>query len=170
MTWRALSHCLLVLLAGCAATGSSLKDVFPPGSVAAPWVLQDEVWTGSFEEASDGLGADAATWQAFGPQHVWLAVYTHEEGANRCLKVRCFALGSSQEARRAFAKLQPAEAAAFQYGDTGCWVEGGVLLQWGRLVIEIFGPDTSWGSQAHSALLAGFIAKRMPPELPENPR
>jgi len=37
-------------------------------------------------------------------------------------------------------------------------------------VVEIFGRDASWASQVQSAMLATFIAKRMPPGLSDNPR
>ncbi len=165
-----LGFVLLVLVAGCASAARSVVDVFPPGSTAAPWVLQNEVWVGRLEEAAPALGDDAAFWSEQAPQQVWLAVYCHEELPGRCVKVRCFGLSSREAARRAFEALQPPQARVFKYGDAGCWTDIGVLFRWGRLVVEIFGGDASWTSQMQAALLATFIAKRMPAGLPEDPR
>jgi hypothetical protein len=160
----------LFLVAGCASPARSVVQVFPPGSTVAPWLLQHDVWTGRLDEAAPALGGDVAFWHQWKPEQVWLAVYCHEEVLERCLKVRCFALPSRAAARQAFEALQPQGARPFKYGDAGCWTDIGVLIQWGRLVVEIFGGDASWNSQVQAALLATFIAKRMPAGLPENPR
>jgi len=161
---------LSLLVGGCAVPARSVLDVFPPGSTAAPWVLQHEVWVGTLDDAAPALGSDAVFWHARQPARVWLAVYSHEDMPDRYLKVRCFALPTRDAARAAFDALQPAQARGFRYGDAGCWTDVGVLVQWGQLVLEIFGDDASWSSQMQAALLATFIAKRMPPELPEDPR
>ncbi len=161
---------LVILLGGCTSPARFVVDVFPPGSTAAPWLLQQEVWTGRFADAAQALGDDATFWSAQAPERLWLAVYCHEDVPDRCLKVRCFALSSRDAAQRAFDALQPPQARPFKYGDAGCWTDLGVLFQWGRLVVEIFGVDASWSSQMQAALLATFIAKRMPAGLPENPR
>ncbi len=137
--------------------------------MAAPWVLQDKVWVGSFEEAAPALGDDATLWREREPKRAWLAVYCHEEAPERCLKVRCLSFGSTGSAQRAFEAWRLVGAKPFKYGDAGCWTEIGVLFRWGRLVFEIFGTDASWGSELQSAMLATLIAKRMPAGLPENP-
>jgi hypothetical protein len=159
-----------LLVAGCTSPVRSLTEVFPPGSTAAPWVLQQEVWSGNLNAAAPALGDDATFWREHGPARVWLAVYCHEDLSDRCLKVRCFALPSVLVARQAFHALQPLEARPFTCGDLSCWTDIGVLIHWGRLVLEIFGGDASWSSQLEAALLATYIAKRMPAGLPENPR
>jgi hypothetical protein len=167
---RLAGFAVLALVVGCAAPARCVVEVFPPGSTAAPWLLQNEVWTGHLSDAAPALGDDAAFWHDYAPEQVWLAVYCHEDVAERCLKVRCFALPSRAIARRAFEALRPLNARPFKYGDAGCWTEIGVLFRWGRLVAEVLGGDASWSSQVQAALLATFIAKRMPPGLPENPR
>jgi hypothetical protein len=167
---RGLGLPLLMVVCGCAAPARSIVEVFPPGSVAAPWVLQNEVWAGDFEAAAPALGDDAALWREYAPLRVWLAVYTHEDSPKRCLKVRCFVLASREDARRGFEAQRPVDVQPLKYGDAGCWTDIGVLFWWGRLVVEVFGPDASWASQVQSAMLATFIAKRMPLGLIENPR
>jgi hypothetical protein len=161
---------LLIAVAGCTSPVRSVVEVFPPGSMAAPWVLQNAVWTGRLDEAAAGLGNDTAFWREREPGQIWLAVYAHEDVPAQSLKVRCFALPTRDAARSAFEALRPAGARAFRCGDAGCWTDIGVLVQWGRLVLEVFGDDASWGSQMQAALLATFIAKRMPAGLPESPR
>lgn len=161
---------LSLLCAGCAANRPAVRDSFLPGSMAAPWLLRDEVWTGSFDEAAPALGDDADTWRKFGPTHAWLAVYCHETRPQRCLKVRGLAFPTADEARQAFEEFRPLDAKPFQCGDIGCWTQVGVLFQWGRLVFDIFGGDASWGSQAESSMLAVFIARRMPAGAPDNPQ
>jgi hypothetical protein len=170
MSWRGVGLPLLAVVSGCVGPARSVTEAFPAGSLAAPWVLQSGVWSGSFEEAAAALGDDVAVWREYSPARAWLAVYCHEDALERCLKVRCFALASQEDARQAFEAVRPLGAQPFKYGDIGCWTEIGVLFQWGRLVIEVFGPDASWGSQVQSAMLATHIAKRMPPGLLENPR
>ncbi len=59
---RSLCVLLPLVLAGCAAMPRTVVEAFPPARVATPWVLQDEVWVGSFEEAAPALGEDAGTW------------------------------------------------------------------------------------------------------------
>ncbi len=105
-----LGFLLLVPVAGCTLSPRSLVEVFPPGFTAAPWLLQKEVWAGSFAEAAPALGDDAACWSERSPGQVWLAVYCHEDMPDRCLKVRCLALPSREAARAAFDALRPAEA------------------------------------------------------------
>ena len=161
---------LLLCCAGCATPARSVSEAFPPARVGTPWVLQDRVWSGAFDEATDALGRDAGEWGAFNPQRVWLARYCHEEKPALCLTARCFAFESSDQARRAFEAFRPPDAKPFQCGEEGCWTEIGVLYRWGRLVCDVFGQEASWGSEVHSSVLAGFIAKRMPPGAPDDPR
>jgi hypothetical protein len=160
----------LLVVSGCTARNTSIADAFPPGSMATPWVLQGEVWSGSFDDAAPALGDDAATWGQFAPVRVWLAVYCHENAPERCLKVRCLAFATPEDAQQAATAFCTPGAAAFSYGDGGCWTQIGVLFRWGRLVLDIFGGDTSWGSEVQSAMLAAFFVKLMPAGLPGNPR
>jgi hypothetical protein len=161
---------LALVCAGCAANRLTISDAFPPGSMADPWVLQGEVWTGSFDEAAPALGDDTEKWREYGPTRAWLAIYCHETEPQRCLKVRCFAFPAAENAREAFDEFRPFDAKPFQCGDGGCWTEVGVLFHWGRLVFDIFGGDASWGSQVESSMLAVFIAQRMPAGAPDNPQ
>lgn len=160
----------VALWTGCAAPQARVIAAFPPVAAAYPWVLQDEVWSGTFEDAAPALGADADAWRAHEPRRVWLARYCHTDHAEQGLTIRCFAFDSPDRARRAFQAFRPPAAKAFDCGDAGCWTSIGVLFQWGRLVFDVFGPDASWGSELQSAVLAGHLAKRMPPGAPEDPR
>jgi hypothetical protein len=161
---------LLLGCAGCAAERRSVAEAFPPGSVASPWRLQGEVWCGTLDEAAAALGNDADRWRELGPTRVWLAVYRHEDKPAQTVTVRCFAFETADAARRAYDAVRPADAQAYEAGDAGCWTEIGVLFQWGRLVLDVFGHDASWGSQVQASLLAAFITKRMPPGAPGNPQ
>jgi hypothetical protein len=161
---------LLLLCVGCAQTRRPVTAAFPPAVVAWPWILQEEVWSGSFDEAAPGLGEDAEKWREHHPTRVWLAIYRHERDPQRRLTVRCFAFESSGSARAAFESFRPIDAKAFDAGDAGCWSGVGVMFRWGRLVLEVFGPDASWSSETQSSLLATFLIKRMPAGAPEDPR
>jgi hypothetical protein len=170
---RALAAAFVGLLAacsGCASQRARVIDAFPPAAVAHPWVLRGDIWSGTLDDAAPALGTDVDAWRAHGPQRVWLAKYCHAEHADQCLTVRCFALDSPDHARRAFQTFRPPTAKPFDCGDAGCWTSIGVLFQWGRLVFEVFGPDASWGSEIQSAMLAGHLAKRMPPGVTEDPQ
>lgn len=166
----AIAASLAVLLTSCASRQRTLVEAFPPGSVAAPWTLDGAVWSGTLAEAAPGLGPDADTWEVFHPTRVWLAKYRHEDKPDRLLTVRCFAVASADDAREAVARFRPAGAKPVSFGDEGYWTELGVLFRWGRLVIEVFGPEASWGSEVQSSLLAAYLTKRMPPGIPDDPR
>lgn len=162
---------LLTLAGGCAQRPATVVDAFPPARVATPWVLAGEVWSGTLAEAGPGLGEDAARWRGLGVEHVWLARYEHEDNPQRILTVRCLALPTPAAARRLFDELRPREDAwPFHGGDAGCWTGIGVLVQWGRLVIDVFGSEQSWSSEVQAALLAGHLLKRMPAGVPDEPR
>jgi hypothetical protein len=161
---------VLLLLGGCTGRPAQVVEAFPPGGLASPWVLQGQVWRGTFEEAVPGLGDDADAWGRFGPMRVWLAIYCHESQVERCLKVRCFAFATPEDARQAFEALRPAGAKPFRMGDAGCWTEIGVLFRWGRLVFDIFGDRPAWSSELQSGFLAALISKRMPPGAIEDPQ
>lgn len=165
-----LAMLLCVGWAGCADTRRPVTVAFPPAAAAWPWILQDAVWSGSFDESAPGLGEDAEKWRDHHPTRVWLAIYRHERDPRRRLTVRCFAFESSENARAALESFRPADAQPFDAGDEGCWTGVGVVFRWGRLVLEVFGPDASWGSQTQSSLLAAFLIKRMPAGAPEDPR
>ena len=167
---------LLAFVAGCSGRTlgpkvDSVAETLPPASVAAPWILQDEIWTGAWEAAAPALGDDADEWGRFEPQRVWLAIYRHESDAQRRMTVRAFAFRSADEARRAYEFFRPHEdAEPFEIGDGGAWTDLGVLFAWGRLVFEIFGDRPTWSNQLQAVFIGSVIEKRMPPALPEDPR
>ena len=160
----------LLICAGCAARNTAVSDAFPVGSVASPWVLQGEIWSGTFDEAAPALGDDAETWRKLTPTRVWLAIYGHELQPERCVKVRCFAFATPENARTAYNVAAPLVASRFQAGDEGCWTEIGVLYRWGRLVFDIFGDQATWASQVQASYLSAVISRQMPPGAPENPQ
>ncbi|HUU95065.1 MAG TPA: hypothetical protein VM487_04940 [Phycisphaerae bacterium] len=160
----------LCICSGCARHAKTMTAVFPAGSQAAPWVLQDAVWDGSFVRAARALGDDAEDWRLFRPTRVWLAVYHHEDDPKRRTTVRAFAFDSRVAARNAYEHFRPTEAKAFNAGDEGCWTEIGVLFVWGRMVFDVFGNDASFSSQGQSAYVTALIEKEMPTTLPEAPR
>ncbi len=158
----------LVAVTGC-APHRPLAEVFPPGTMAEPWALRDAVWTGTFDQAAPGLGDDAASWQKYAPQRVWLAVYEHQQRPGKTMKIRCFSFESTDAAAQAYAAFQPFLPKPFALGDGGAWTDDGVMFRWGRLVFDVFGSAGTWNSE-EAALLTAYIAKRMPPGLPDNPR
>jgi len=173
MAARSLATALLTSVfafGGCGQNRHRVVDAFPTARVAAPWILEGEVWTGTFEDAAPALGDDAETWKKFSPTRVWLARYTREGDPARVLTVRCFAFDSPETARAAFEVFRPPLAKPLRAGDVGCWTECGVLFQWQRLVFDIFGDDVSWGSEVNSSVMAAIIARRMPAGVPENPQ
>ena len=145
----------LCMFGGCAWRAKTITAVFPAGSQAAPWVLQDAVWDGSFARAARGLGE---------------AVYHHQDDPKRRTTVRAFAFDSRVAARNAYQHFRPTDAKAFNAGDEGCWTEIGVLFVWGRMVFDVFGNDASFSSQGQSAYVTALIEKEMPTTLPEAPR
>jgi hypothetical protein len=165
-----LAVACLCICGGCARRAKTITSVFPVGSRASPWVLQDQVWSGSFERAVSALGEDAGDWWRFHPTRVWLAVYSHETDPKRRITVRAFAFETAATAGRAYEHFRPFHAKAFSAGDEGCWTEIGVLFVWGHIVFDVFGNDASFSSQGQSAYLTGFIEKEMPPDLPRSPR
>ena len=160
----------LSICSGCARRAKTITAVFPQGSQAAPWVLQDAVWDGSFVRAARALGEDAQDWRRFRPTHVWLAVYHHQDDPKRRTTVRAFAFDSRVAAHSAYQHFRPTDAKAFNIGDEGCWTEIGVLFVWGRMVFDVFGNDASFSSQGQSAYVTALIEKEMPTTLPESPR
>ncbi len=160
---------LLLLVTGCVAR-NQVVEAFPPAESASPWILQGEVWHGTFAAAAPGLGDDAQRWAHFEPTHAWLAVYCHEQQPEKCLKVRLFAFASQEAAARAYEAFRPANPTAYEIGDQGCWTEIGVLFQWGRLVCDVFGDRADWNAQVNASLLAAYLGRRMPPEAPGNPQ
>ena len=170
---RALGTLVLAVLllgGGCAQKIVTVASVFPVTSVAAPWVLQGAVWNGTFEQAKQALGKEAATWGAFGCTLAWLAVYQHMHQSERTITVRAFAFGSRAEAQQAFEYFRPPGAVEFRAGDHGCWTKIGVLFVWGRLVFDIFEAQASRQSEFQAARFTGFIESHMPADLPDNPR
>lgn len=161
---------LLLVCTGCATPRNRVVEAFPPTGAVAPWLLQDEVWSGSFDEAAPALGDDADTWAEHDPARVWLARYCHEQHADQCLTVRCFAFATAETAQQAFAAFRPENAQDFAVGDAGCWMPIGVLFRTGRLVWDVFGPDATWNNELQAALLARCIEKLMPPQAPDDPQ
>jgi hypothetical protein len=163
--------CLLPLIClGCAASQRNVVDVFPPAGLASPWILEDEVWSGPFDQAAPSLGDDAEDWAGFQPTRVWIARYRHETYPASYLTIRAFAFEDAESAHLAFRFFQPLEPKRFDSGDEGYWTEIGVLFRWGRLVFDVFGPVATWNSQLQAAVLAGHLTRRMPDDLPDNPR
>jgi hypothetical protein len=179
MTRRAVLLGLLVC-AGCATRDTAVSAAFPVGSVAAPWVLQGETWSGTFDEAAPALGSDAETWRKLTPTRVWLAVYAHESQPGRdtpagtepgrYVKVRCFAFATVENACAAYRVAAPVLGSVFQAGEEGCWTDIGVLYRWGRLVFDIFGDRATWASQVQASYLSAVINRQMPPGAPANPQ
>jgi hypothetical protein len=158
-------------LSGCNATRVTIADTFPKGSYAAPWVLRDQVWSGSLARAAEALGDEAAQWGAFEPQRVWLAVYQHDTRRDHELVARIWAFASPGQARRAYQHFRPHDADALEAGDEACWVDDGILVLWGRLVLDIFGRGpTALASPEQAIYLLAFFEKRMPAGLPDDPR
>jgi hypothetical protein len=160
----------LLVCAGCATHTTAVVEAFPVGSVALPWVLQGEIWSGTFDEAAPALGGDAETWRKLGPTRVWLAVYGHESQPGRCVKVRCFAFATVENARAAYKVAAPVLGSAFQAGEEGCWTDIGVLYRWGRLVFDIFGDQATWASQVQASYVSAVINRQMPSGAPANPQ
>ncbi len=158
-------------LGGCNARHVSVADTFPKSSYATPWVLRGEVWSGSLDQAADAVGEEAERWAAFEPERVWLAVYRHDTRAGHELAVRVWAFASREHARQAYEHFRPDDADLLEAGDEACWTADGVLVRWGRLVFDIFGrgPSTS-ASPEQAVYLLAFFEKRMPAELPDDPR
>jgi len=165
-----VSLLLALACAGCVGRNATVGEAFPPAAVAAPWLLSEPVWRGSFEEAAAALGDDAEVWRRFSPTRVWLAVYRHESDPEKRLTVRCLAFTSAEQARQAYTALAPPAAAPYEIGDGGCWTDIGVLFHWGRLVFDIFGPQAAWTSQVQANYLAAIISRRMPAGLTDDPR
>lgn len=157
-------------LVACQARQMTLAEVLPPASYASPWVLRDGVWSGEFGRAADALGDEAAEWASPPPERVWLAVYRHEQQPTRTLTVRAFGFASSAEARAAYERHRPAKAATFGAGDEACWTSDGVLVLWGRLVLDIFSAGAVRAEPEQAVYLLACIEKRMPPGLPDAPR
>jgi hypothetical protein len=157
-------------LAGCVARHASVADAFPVSAVAAPWILEGEIWSGTFAAAAPALGTDADQWRDPQPTHVWLAAYTHEGDRARRLIARAFEFETSAAARMMFDRVRPVGTKNFSAGESGCWTGDGVLFVWGRLVFDIFASQASWQNELQAAMLAQFIQKQMPPGLPDAPQ
>jgi hypothetical protein len=149
----------------------TLLDAFPVGAAAAPWLLDSPVWSGDFETAAGSIGNDAAEWRRFNPQRVWLAVYKHDSRPAQRVTIRIFDVGSNEQAQNAYQHFKPPLAPSFGGGDEACWTSDGLLLVWGRLVLDIFGGDAQRAAVPEQAVyLLAFLEKNMPAGLPENPR
>jgi hypothetical protein len=157
--------------AGCTSRLGTIADAFPKGSYASPWVLRDAVWTGTLEQAAGAIGAEAAAWEPFAPERVWLAVYEHDTNSADKLIVRAWAFASTTQAHRAFEHFRPEDARSLEAGDEGCWTADGILVIWGRMVFDIFGTSpTSDASPEQALYLLAFLEKQMHPDLPSAPR
>lgn len=155
---------------GCARRGGTLADAFPRAAVAAPWVLDGGVWSGTLDEAGPALGDEQAAWAEFQPTRVWLAVYRHDGRPDRKMTLRVLAFDAPQAARAAYLRFRPPDAPPFAAGDEGCWSGVGVLFYRGRLVVDIFGGSAGWQSEVEAARFAGYLQKHMAPGLSDAPR
>lgn len=146
---------------GCAGKHRTIAEAFPKAAQLSPWILSGEVWEGPAAEAKEALGVD---WNAIAqqqPGRTWLAVYKHERQPGRTVTARLFEFADERRARRAFESWKPLEAEPFHAG-VGCWTPIGVMLQRGRLVLEVFGDRPDFSSQTQAASISGFIEKRLP--------
>ncbi len=161
----------LALLAGCSARTKTVTDTFPKGRAASPWVLRGEVWSGSAEDAAQGLGNEAESIKSLGPDHVWLAVYDHENRGKRTMTVRAYSFESDDASQRAYDRLRPSSAKSFTGGSASCWTNDGLLIRWGRMLFDLFGsnPQDQAGPE-QAVYLWAFVERAMPRGLPENPR
>lgn len=161
---------LLALAAGCSQNRTVL-EAFPTGQASSPWLLHGALWSGTFEQATAGMGAEADAWRKFSPKSAWLAVYRHELRATQKLTVRILEFSDVQEAHAAYDANAPLPRRRFEAGDEGCWTEDGVLFRWGLLTIEVFSSNSAGQPVAEQAVyLVGFLEKKMPPGLPHHPR
>lgn len=162
--WRAsLVACVLpaMFAGGCARHDEPVLKAFPRAAMAAPWVLRGSVWTGAAADAADAIGQD---WDAIAgqePVRAWLAVYEHEQASERKLRVRAFELGSAQRAERFVVERREPDSSPLGIGDAGAWMSDGVAFAHGRVVFEIIGDGSDWGSQLQAAFLASCIESRL---------
>jgi hypothetical protein len=148
-----------------------MADTFPKGSYATPWVLKDEVWSGTPAEAAGALGEEGERWGALGAERVWLAVYQHDTRGDDELVVRAWSFASQERARWAYTHFRPDPVDALEAGDEACWTDDGILVLWGRLVFDIFGRGPSAAASPEQAVyLLAFFEKQMPANLPNDPR
>ncbi len=169
---RRMFACALLVLSGCTAPPPSasqssvlaptsrLRDVFPSGGMATPWRLAAPAWDGQLQAAIPAL-EDAPKWRALAPHTVGLARYVHEADAQRVLVARVFAFDQPEAARNAYRTTCRADAEPLEAGDEGCWTSVGVCVRRAKLLIEVFGQESSWESQVQSAFLLGLIERRM---------
>jgi hypothetical protein len=162
-TTTLLAGSCAVLLSACVAE-HTVVTAFPPGGMAAPWILTEPVWTGTMADAADALGSDADRWQLWHPTRVYLAVYRNEDDEARRLKVRCFEFVTTTDASDAFRHMRPVPLKPYKLGDEGASTGNGVLFRRGQFVFDIFGDGPAWGSEVQSALLGTHILKRLPAE------
>lgn len=153
---------LVVLCIGCASP-ARVDDAFPPARAADPWILDEAVWSGTFDEAATALGDDAAALAPLGPRRVWIARYCHDSEP-RALVARGLALADAEAARLAYHAACPTQGREFNRGDEGCWTDVGVAFRRDRLIIEVFGQPPSWASTVQAAVLATYIDRRLTPQ------
>lgn len=161
---------LVAMSAGCAPRDVSVVQAFPPEQRATPWVLVGRVWSGPYVEARPQLGERATLWEPFGPQHVWLATYIHQRQAGRDITIRMVSFENASAATDALESIRPEDADEFRAGDGGFWITGGVAYRWGRLVVEVWGPDTSSAGEVAAARMVGYIQNNMPAGMPDDPK
>ncbi|MEP0848260.1 MAG: hypothetical protein HRF50_15730 [Phycisphaerae bacterium] len=114
------------------------------------------------------MGDEAQTWRELAPQRAWLANYTHDQRPGQRLTARMFSFATTDAARTAYEHVRPRAAAELRAGDAGCWTDDGVLVLWGRLVIEIFGNAPQGVARPEQAVyLLAFLEKAMPAGLEE---
>ncbi len=160
----------MTVAGGCARRDVTIAQTLPQESYATPWILEGRVWSGTFDEALPALGEDGPAWRAFSPVRVWLAVYHHDTHPLDQIVVRVFAFDSARQARQAYDFVRPGEPTQIEVGDAGCWTDDGVLVLWGKAVVEVFSRGVSGIATPEQAMyVLALIEKRMPRELPANP-
>ncbi len=156
---------------GCASRTPRLSQIFPRDTTAWPWVLRQNVWEGTIDQAAPALGRDAEIWQKLRPDHVWLAVYDHATREDTQLVVRVFRFPTADDARAAYEAVRPPDAEPFRIGDAGCWTSDGLLFRWGRLVFDVLIRSRSGHIDPEQTIaVVSFLEHRMPPGLPQDPR
>ena len=161
----------LALASGCAHRRPRLTQVFPRDTAAWPWVLRQNIWEGTIDQAVPALGRDAEIWQKLRPDHVWLAVYDHATREDTQLVVRVFRFATADDARGAYEAVRLPDAEPFRIGDAGCWTSDGLLFRWGRLVFDVLIRSRSGRVDPEQTIaVVSFLEHRMPPGLPQDPR
>ncbi len=143
--------------AGCAGQREPILAAFPRAAMASPWVLRGTVWSGAATDAVDAIGSDWAKVAPLEPARVWLALYDHENGGGRALRVRAYQLPTVERAAAFVDERREQDSEPLAIGDRGAWMADGVAFARGRVAFEIIGDGPEWGAQLQAAYLGGCI-------------